>query len=420
MDVKNHNKDRMMNLHGIISDQVHKVEYIEEYISSLFIAIVNPEDEKVFTDVKSFQDRIVTIRMPYVLDFKTEVEIYRHMIGRDLNGKLLPRVLENFAKVIISSRMSPTSEGMKQWISNQGKYQKYCDKNLLLLKMDIYTGYIPSWVSEEDRKNFDAKKRRIIISEAEHEGEHGISGRQSIQLFINYFNQFTQSNTLLTMDNLLTFFNQQPKSTQNKIPTGFLDALKNLYDFDILQEVKEALYDYNRKQVGNDVKNYLAAISYDEGSTITSAYTDDVLEINESFFNTIEKRILGEKSSDKERHAFREHIQKEYISTTLARELMAEKRKIEDTNLFKSLHASYSNRLKEHVLDPLINNENFRMAIKAFNTREFGTYNTRIRQDVELLFANLQNKFFYTEIGAQQVCIYVLDNKLAEKFAETE
>ena len=39
MDIKSHNKDRLMNLHGVISDNIHKVEYIEERINSLFFAL---------------------------------------------------------------------------------------------------------------------------------------------------------------------------------------------------------------------------------------------------------------------------------------------------------------------------------------------------------------------------------------------
>jgi hypothetical protein len=33
---------------------------------------------------------------------------------------------------------------------------------------------------------------------------------------------------------------------------------------------------------------------------------------------------------------------------------------------------------------------------------------------------NLQKKFGYTEQGAQEVCIYVIDNQLAKTFGESE
>ncbi len=420
MDIKGNNKDRILNLHGIISDGVHKVEHVEEMISSLFIAIMNPEDEAVIADIKSYEDRIVRIRMPYVLDFKTEVEIYRHTVGGAINEKFLPRVLECFAKVIISTRLQHESESMKEWIPDPEPYKKLCDKDLMLLKMDIYTGYIPSWVREEDLKNFSARKRRKIISEGEFEGSSGISGRQSIQLFIDFFSRFRHGDQIITMEDLMSFFKGQPKWIQDLLPEGFLDALNDLYAYDVLQEVKEALYDYNQEQVARDIKNYLAAISYDPGTSIQSAYTDDAIEVNNGFFDTIEKRLLGENSPEEERRGFRSRTQKEYISKTLTQEVMAENKPIEETDLYEKLHARYTNRLKQNVLDPLINNESFRMAIKDFNKKEFDTYDQRIKQDVRLLFKNLEEKFFYTEAGAQRVCIYVLDNKLAERFGQAQ
>ncbi|MEE8397568.1 MAG: serine protein kinase PrkA, partial [Desulfobacterales bacterium] len=45
MDVKAHNQERFANLHGIISEGVHKVEDIEENVNSLFLALMNPEDQ---------------------------------------------------------------------------------------------------------------------------------------------------------------------------------------------------------------------------------------------------------------------------------------------------------------------------------------------------------------------------------------
>ncbi len=44
MDIKSHNKDRLIELHNIISEGIHKVEHIEENVDSLFLAVMNPED----------------------------------------------------------------------------------------------------------------------------------------------------------------------------------------------------------------------------------------------------------------------------------------------------------------------------------------------------------------------------------------
>ena len=143
MDVKSHNTERLIELHNIISEGVHKVEDIEENVNSLLLAVMNPEDEKNIQGFQSFLDRVEYINIPYVMDLATEVEIYRNIFGKHLDESFLPRVLHNFARVIISSRLNLKSEAMLEWIGDPNKYRLYCDENLQLLKMEIYTGYIP-------------------------------------------------------------------------------------------------------------------------------------------------------------------------------------------------------------------------------------------------------------------------------------
>ena len=91
MDIKSHNTERLIELHNIISEGVHKVEYFEENVNSLFLAVMNPEDKNNIKDFPSFSDRIQYVDIPYVMDYKTEVEIYLHIFGRQIEQKLLPR-----------------------------------------------------------------------------------------------------------------------------------------------------------------------------------------------------------------------------------------------------------------------------------------------------------------------------------------
>ena len=64
MDVKGHNVERLMELHNIISEGVHKVEYVEEKVNSLFLALMNPEDAESIKDLQSLSDRIEYIKIP--------------------------------------------------------------------------------------------------------------------------------------------------------------------------------------------------------------------------------------------------------------------------------------------------------------------------------------------------------------------
>ena len=70
------------------------------------------------------------------------------------------------------------------------------------------------------------------------------------------------------------------------------------------------------------------------------------------------------------------------------------------------------------MLEPFLENVNFRRAIKDYDRDEFHTYDQRIRNDVTYLVTNLCDKYGYNEQGAKEVCIYVIDNELAQEFAD--
>lgn len=417
MDIKSHNVERLIELHNIISEGVHKVEDLEENVDSLFLAVMNPEDKKNAQLFQSFSDRIEYTKIAYILDLNTEVEIYRNVFGKQVEGGFLPRVLHNFARVIISSRLNFRSEALTEWIDDPGKYRLYCDENLQLLKMEIYTGYIPPWLSEEDRKKLTAKMRRNIIAESETEGDRGFSGRDSIKIFNDFYSTYARKDKLINMADLNVFFTQVHPEYSGLIPAGFIDSLLRMYNYTVLQEVKESLYYYNEEQIAREIQNYIFAVSFEPGTVVTSRFTGQKLEISEAFFEAIEQRLLGGATEREKRLAFRQATQKEYASTTLTQEIMAEGKPVTETRLFHDLHERYIRNLKEKALDPFLENENFRRAIKDFDREAFKTYDKRIRSDVAFLIGNLCSKFHYTKNGAKDVCIYVIDNDLARKFA---
>jgi len=418
MDIKGHNKERLMELHNIISDGVHKVDEIEENVNSLFLGVMNPEDNKNIRGFQSLTDRIEFINISYVLDSTTEVEIYKNIFGHHIGENFLPRVLENFARAIISSRLNERSPALIDWIGDGDKYDRYCDENLHLLKMSIYTGVIPAWLDEEDRRNFTAKRRRKIIAEAESEGHKGFSGRDSIDIFHDLFSNYARDDQLITMDTLCGFFTKGRPELAKQLPDGFLDSLRNMYNFQILQEVKESLYYYNEEQISRDIMNYLFALNYEPGTAAVCTYTGEKLEITETFLAGIENHLLGHDVREGRRGEFREETQREYTSRTLTQEIMVEEKDISQTELYAELHKRYVFSLKDKVLEPFLKNVNFRRALKDYNNEDFRTYDKRVREDVTYLINNLTERFGYTEQGAREVCIYVVDNELAEVFQE--
>jgi hypothetical protein len=220
------------------------------------------------------------------------------------------------------------------------------------------------------------------------------------------------------MSTLCLFFTKVREDLSRSIPERFLISLLDMYDYTILQEVKESLYYYNEAQIARDVQNYLFASNFEIGSTVTCSFTGDRIEISDAFFESVERRLLGEDQEETVRLAFREETQKEYTSKTLTQEVMLEDIPITETELFQSLHERYVFNLKEKVLEPFLENENFRQAIKDFNEESFKSHDRRIQDDVIFLMNNLCEKCKYTQQGAKEICIYVIDNELANKFAK--
>ena len=414
MDVKQHNKSRLLDLHGVVSDGIHKVESIEENISTLYMGLINPQDKDFMEKNQALHDRINTIKMPYVLDYKTEVQIYTNIIGTRIKVSFLPQILEDFAKVIIASRLSNESEALEEWIGDTTKYRRFCDPQLLLLKMSIYSGLIPEWISDEDRRSFKAGIRRKILSEAEDEGFQGITGRESIRIFNDFFIYYSRFDKLINMQMLQDFFNKN-QDIKNKIPENFLESLVDSYDYTILQQVKESLYFYNRSRISKDIQNYIFAMNFDIGTIEKNLFTGQIITVSEDFLHSIEDYLLTGKTKEDERRKFRSDIQQRYISAT-ASEMKIEDKKITQTVLYKELIEIYKRNLKTNALDPFKESDSFRNAIKEYNTKDFLSHDKKIRKDVTYLIHKLMSRYRYTENGAKEVCIYVIDLDLAGKF----
>jgi hypothetical protein len=283
--------------------------------------------------------------------------------------------------------------------------------------MEIYTGHIPSWLMEEDRKRLTAKRRRQIIDESEKEGVTGFSGRDSIKIFSDFYATYARKDELISMSSLKLFFTKWHTELNEMLPEGFLDSLLRNYNYSVLQEVKESLFNYNEEQIARDLLNYMFAVSFEPGAVAVCRFTKEKLEISEDFLRAIEGRLLGTAMEESERRVFRLETQKEYASRTLTQEILAEGKDPTETGLFQSLHERYVHNLKGKALEPFLDNANFRRAIKDYDTEAFRTYDKRIRDDVSFLINNLcGSRYHYTKQSAKEICVYVIDNDLARRF----
>lgn len=422
MDVKGDNEKRFLDLHGVISEGVHRIEEIEESVNSLFIAVMNPEDKEKIKLHESFKDRIKEINVNYNLNYYEESKIYYHSFGKQIQKRFLPKVLSNFAKIIISSRLNPNSEALKEWIKDPKKYNQYCDDNLLLLKLSIYNNKIPKWLTQDDYNIFNKNIRRKLIDESELEGRRGFSGRESVTIFNEFYNSLRLKNAtegngknklLITMDEIKEFFNKN-KNYFDRVPKGFIDSIIRLYDYDIIQQIKESLFHQNEERISKDIQNYLFASNYDQGERQVAPYTNETLEISDTFFNIVEQHLFKKDVSIKDRKRFREEIAARFVISL--QEMQSDNQNISETTLYKDLYSSYMKNLRENIFQPFLQYTAFENAIKEFGTEKFEVYDQRTKEEVKFLIKNLMSKHKYSQDGACQVCLYVLHNRIAEKF----
>lgn len=420
MDIKSHNKERLLELHNVLSEGVHKVGDIEESIHSLFFALMNPEDKSVIEDEKmeSFQGRVQYNHISYVLEPATEASIYRNIFGESIDKRFQPRVLENFARVVISSRMETECEPLKGWISSMSRYRLYCDEHGLLLRMEIYGNNIPAWLSEEDRNNFKADVRKAIVGFGQEEGTKGFSGRDSIGMFSDFFSRYGARENLVNMDNVVEFFKRgigKARRDEKLPPKGFLASLVDSYDYAVLNEMKEALYFSSKDQIKEDILHYLCAVNYEVGDTVNCKHTGDEIHVTADFLRIMASRITGREVGENEALRFARDVQKKYIMAVSSKRI-----EITHTELYRELFASCVRNLKENALQPFVENENFREAIKAFGSEEFKTFDARLREHVSHMINNLVETFGYSDQGAKEICVYVLDNNLVGKFSKSD
>jgi len=359
MDVKLHNQERLLELHNVISEGIHKVNDIEEPISSLFIALMNPEDKSLIEEKKmeSFRGRMKENKILFVLEPMTEVNIWKIIFGNSITERFLPRVLENFARVIVASRMKKESPpSLREWIPDLKKYNRYCDENGLLLRMELYSGTIPDWLSEEDRKKFTAPVRKALIAEGTNEGDFGLDGRSSIELFGEFFSRYGKRQSLINMDNVVEFFKHgiSKEERDKHIPKSFLGSLVNSYDYAVLNEVKESLYFYNTTQIKKDILNYLCAVNYEVGDIVKCKYTLEEFEVTIDFLKMMASRLTGRTMADNEALQFAQYIQKKYIVV-----VSREGDNITETEFYRDLLNAYTKNLKEKVLEPFVGNPEF-------------------------------------------------------------
>ena len=419
MDLKDNNKRRLTDLHGIISDGIKRVDNMEESISSIFFVTKNLEDrvDEAEDMRESFKDRVELLRLARIVDYQTEVKIYKKTFGEDISQRFHPGVLESFARYVVGTRLDDNHDAISAWITDASAYQHRCDKNFKILKMELYSGNKPRWLTKEDYKKFssDASVKRAVIEESAEEGLSGFSVRRSINE-LNELLGSQKNERQISIRDIYEYIVERFSDDDDvkDMPDDFLEALVRNYDYEVLDQMKDSLFSYNRAEMKKDIMDYLVAITSEkDGQEIISPLTGKRLRITEEYLAAKEAKIFGPgvERDERIRSMYR---YRNMLARDIAR-LDLEDKKIADhitrTEFYKEIMEDYKSNAREHVLDELITNDSFKDAIENYDTDRFRIYDGALRENVTRLIENMVEKYGYTTEGAKDVCSYILDNK---------
>lgn len=424
MDVKRNNVERLRSAHNEISDGVRNVgPGIEENVNTFFLATMNPEDEEA-VNLASMKDRIEYVDIGYVTDYRVEQKIYENVFGKNvLKSWFLPRVLENFAKAIVASRIELKSSTIFDLID----LKKYKDLGgifflLTLLKLEIYSGIIPEWLNDEDRQTLEKYQERII-QEGEVEGKKGFSGRDSQNILSRLLRTAKEKERMIGMGDLTWFFKKlstyvtglNGKAEKGKI-LSFVGPLEGVYGYEVLQQVKNSVCFVNEEQVRRDISNYIFALNFDLGAKVKCPYTGDEIEITEEFFDRVENKFLGENEILLS-ILYREEFQAAY-SETLSQEIGLEGKSLAETKLFRRVYDMWIKQVLATALDKYADSDQFRQAVKDYDTPMFATHDEKIILVITRMIKKMISDYGYDSEEAKHIVLYVLDKGLNQRFRQ--
>lgn len=423
MDLQGANAQRLAKLHSIISDETHRAIDLEEHTKAAFFITRNPRmkndsnKDLEFTEEKAFKDRAIAFPVKYLLNHKREFDLYHSQYGKDLRHGILPGIIEAFAKTIVSSRINNMRSDAVHGIigSVADKYKMYSDPNYVLLRMEIFAGSLPSWMSEDDKKRFTKEKIKEIVEEFPEDGTKGISGRDAnhyLMTLLNERNRILQkdAHTPMGMTTLVRFIRENMKNTLLK--SEFVDALEQSYHYDILQQVNQSLFYLNEENVVADIADYLVALPREGEEPIESPYTQRLIRPSQEFLGEIERKLdIPQENSKSRREILRKTLARIYQENgTMGFTELCEQQ------LFKDLKDTYMHTIRTNTLKSYHALDTLREAVNDLETGNFQTYEERVRKDVSRMLGNLMRKHEYSKHGAQQIVLYTIDNKLHEKF----
>lgn len=403
---------RNININGILTE-----------LDIFFIGSSNEVHLAAFKqhpDFNSFKGRFNFVKVPYLLDYKSEMKIYLEQL-ETLKDKMTiePLSLDVLCLFNVMSRLRPPLE---KNFKNKQVGKLVASLTPLEKSLFISDGTLPERFKIEERKLIRSHKREIFEEfkfENLYEGKFGISPRTVKQIIYDLSSKGKNCTFVDVIDFLATFIEQkQEHDFLNISPQGdyhnpprFLESLKAfaLDSFD--DQVRESLGLVDERSYDDYIGRYIHQITaLLKNEKIRNNVTGKYENCDMYFIQEFEKSI---KVADKVEN-FRSHL----ISKLGAYHLDNPGKKIVYTEVFpdmvKKLQSSFVEEQKKKI-SKIAQNMVFYLKEKEVENAGKGeksiSLNSENRHEIESLINVLQEKHGYSYQGTLTLLRHLIQNR---------
>lgn len=360
---------------------------------------------KQHPDFNSFKGRFNFVRVPYLLNFKEEMKIYKDQVdGLKDKATFEPHALEALCLFAVMTRIrcpqvkNFEDKKLAQIATNMNPLEKalYLADKILPEKLDVESRQIILQGFDEVLTEFD--------NDGLYEGKFGISPRDMKNFIyklaarsthITFLEIIEYLHRFITKKNDYDFLNMTPMADYHN-PPRFIDLIKGycLDKFD--NELRDSLGMVDERSYEDYIKRYIENImAMIKKEKVKNNITGRFEEVDSYFIKEFENNISLKEDAEK----FRSHL----LSKVGAYSLDNPGKPISYVTVFKDLvqRLKESFRLEQKkVIETIAKNVVYYEAELNDEEQKRTPLSKEVRAQIEKIFANLQKKYGYSHNGA--------------------
>lgn len=387
------------------------------YLDELLVATSNENQLgafKEYPDWNSFKGRIELVRVPYLLRFSEEVEIYeRQVTPTFVDRPLAPHTIEVAARWAVLTRLKwPDPDEYPEPVRSIVARMTPSDK------LRLYdNGAVPGWVSAKDAPELSRRISELIDeyrSVAYYEGQRGASAREIRTLLLNAAHRpgyrclsplavFDELVDLVRDPSIYAFLRQEPKNGYHE-NDAFIEIVREWW-LDVLDdEFRSSMGLVEEAQYEGLFTKYVVHVSHHvKSEKVHDKVTDNYVAPDERMMREVEELILaeGEKRAD-----FRRQIIARIGAWGLEHPNETPNYRTLFPRYLESMEADYYERQRRRIARTLA-------ALLEVLSGEQGRASPEEREAAQRTIRTMQGRFGYEAVCTSECAAYLRQQRYA-------